>query len=137
MPDPIPTGRFNHATLNCRDVATSVTFYQNVLGFRQVKRPSFSFAGAWLFRDGLGMMLHLNEDASLPAPAADIQTRKRHLAFRVDDFEATVSLLGEHGIETVQRTLPDHGYRQIFFHDPDGNLIELGEWPSVESLVDG
>ena len=137
MPAPIPTGRFNHATLNCRDVETSVAFYQRVLGFRRVKRPSFSFAGAWLFRDGLGMMLHLNEDPSLPPQPTEIQTRKRHLAFRVDDFEAAIAQLADHRVELVQRTLPDHGYRQVFFHDPDGNLIELGEWPDVESLVEG
>jgi catechol 2,3-dioxygenase-like lactoylglutathione lyase family enzyme len=70
---PLDVGRFNHATLNCRDVPRSVAFYRDVLGFQRLKRPGFSFAGAWLYRDGLGMMLHLNEHQSAPAPAAEIQ----------------------------------------------------------------
>lgn len=135
MPSPIPTGRFNHATLNCRQVARSVDFYIGVLGFRQAPRPSFSFPGAWLYRDGLGMMLHLNEDPHFNPPRDTINSRKSHLAFRVEDIDATVDLLGEHGVECVVKTLPDHGYRQIFFLDPDGNVLELGEWPDVESLV--
>jgi catechol 2,3-dioxygenase-like lactoylglutathione lyase family enzyme len=137
MPDPIAVGRFNHATVNCRDVETSVAFYRQVLGFRRVRRPNFSFAGAWLYRDGLGMMLHLNEDDTLPAPDGELQTRKRHLAFRAEDFDAAIAKLEAHGLETVHRKLPDLGYRQVFFPDPDGNLIELGEWPNVEEIVRG
>ncbi len=135
MPEPIATGRFNHATINCRDVETSVKFYQQVLGFRRVRRPSFSFAGAWLYRDGLGMMLHLNEDATLPAPDGELRTRQRHLAFRAEDLDGAVAQLEAHGLAIVHRQLPDLGHRQVFFQDPDGNLIELGEWPDVEELV--
>jgi catechol 2,3-dioxygenase-like lactoylglutathione lyase family enzyme len=62
-------------------------------------------------------------------------TRTNHLAFRVDDYEAACRLLEMHGIETVRRVLPDHGYRQVFFYDPDENLIELGEWPVAEKMV--
>lgn len=135
MPTPLAIGRFNHATLNCRDVGRSVAFYRDLLGLRQMKRPAFSFAGAWLYRDGLGMMIHLNEIQDLPSLPDDIQTRHRHLAFRAEDFDATLADLRERGIPFVERTLPDLGYRQAFFHDPDGNIIELGEWPDVEDLI--
>jgi len=51
------------------------------------------------------------------------------------DIAGDLILLAEHGIETTERTLPDHGYRQIFFRDPDGNVIEIGEWPAVAEMV--
>ena len=42
--------------------------------------------------------------------------------------------LRDHGIEYVERVLPDYGYRQVFFRDPDGNVLELGEWPPVNEM---
>lgn len=130
MPEPIEIRRFNHAALNTRDVAKAVAFYREVLGFHEVPRPNFSFAGSWLYRDGLGMVLHLIHDASITPPYERIESRKNHLAFRAD-VDTARERLREHGIQFVERVLPDHGYRQLFFHDPDGNVVELGEWPDV------
>jgi catechol 2,3-dioxygenase-like lactoylglutathione lyase family enzyme len=130
MPDPIETQRFNHAALNTRDVSRAVAFYCEILGFHEVPRPSFSFAGSWLYRNGLGMVLHLIHDADLSPPRDRIESRKNHLAFRAD-VDIARERLREHDIQFIERVLPDHGYRQLFFHDPDGNVIELGEWPDV------
>ncbi len=135
MPAPVETGRFNHAALNTSDVARSVAFYTKVLGFYEVPRPNFSFAGSWLYSDGLGMMLHLIHDGRFVPQMSPLGTRTNHLAFRVADYEKAVEQLAQHGIEVVRRVLPDHGYRQAFFYDPDFNLIELGEWPDVEKMV--
>ena len=40
----------------------------------------------------------------------------------------------DHGLDYVERVLPDYGYRQIFFRDPDGNVLELGEWPPSNEM---
>jgi catechol 2,3-dioxygenase-like lactoylglutathione lyase family enzyme len=134
MPTPIPLARFNHAALNASDVDASIRFYTQVLGFYKVSRPGFSFAGSWLYSDGLGMMLHLiNDERFVPIATRD-NTRRNHLAFRVEDIDRTLELLAEHDIFVIERKLPDFGYRQLFIHDPDGNLIELGEWPDVEKM---
>lgn len=38
----------NHVSYVCKSLATSVKFYEDVLGFVLVKRPSsFDFEGAW------------------------------------------------------------------------------------------
>lgn len=136
MPPAIDVGPFNHAALNTRDVAASVRFYVEVLGFHEVPRPGFSFAGSWLYREGLGMMLHLIHDERFLSPQPSVETRRHHLAFRVEDFDEAKRRIAAHGVAFVERTLPDHGYRQMFFHDPDGNVIELGEWPRVETMVE-
>lgn len=76
------------------------------------------------------MVLHLIQDENFNPPRDRIESRKSHLAFRADVDSAREGLQN-HGIEFIERVLPDHGYRQLFFHDPDGNVIELGEWPNV------
>lgn len=45
---PLPLLSLNHISFVCRSVSESVNFYENVLGFVLVKRPSsFKFQGAW------------------------------------------------------------------------------------------
>lgn len=44
----VPLLALNHVSYVCKSLHTSVKFYQNVLGFVLVKRPSsFDFEGAW------------------------------------------------------------------------------------------
>jgi catechol-2,3-dioxygenase len=45
---PLPLLSLNHVSFVCRSVQESVKFYENVLGFVLIKRPSsFKFEGAW------------------------------------------------------------------------------------------
>ena len=45
---PLPLRALNHVSLCVRDVAKSAAFYQDVLGFTEVRRPScFDFDGSW------------------------------------------------------------------------------------------
>lgn len=134
MPLPLPVARFNHATLNCRDTAESVGFYTRVLGFAPAPRPGFDFAGAWLYQPGLGMTLHLIEDRGFDPPRGAISSRRSHLAFRVEDFDAAIERLAALGVESLQKRLPDLGYRQAFFLDPSGNVLEVGEWPDPDEM---
>ena len=47
--EPLPLLSLNHISLLCRSVWVSVRFYEEVLGFVLIKRPSsFNFNGAWL-----------------------------------------------------------------------------------------
>lgn len=44
----VPLLALNHVSYVCKSLPTSVKFYQDVLGFVLVKRPSsFDFEGAW------------------------------------------------------------------------------------------
>lgn len=134
-PKPVETGLMNHVALPTADPARGVRFYCEVLGFRETPRPSFSFRGAWLFRRDVGVMIHLIHDEEfLPKLDGPIDTRTNHLAIRVDDYDRAVKLLREHNVEIVERVLPDYSYRQVFFRDPDGNVLELGEWPPANEM---
>ncbi len=44
----------------------------------------------------------------------------------VDDLEAVVSGIAEHGIDPEQRDTYDEGMRKVIFRDPDGNEFGYG-----------
>ncbi len=49
-----------------------------------------------------------------------------HIAFRTDDIEAFKARLKEKGIPfSDYGAWAMNGWEQIFFHDPDGNIIEV------------
>lgn len=132
MPSPLAVESVNHLARIVEDVEKTKAFYRDVLGFREIRRPNFSFPGAWLFNYGLQIHLIRNEDEF--TKRHDISTRAAHLAFHVDDIEAAEQTLNDHGIEYRKNYVPDTGVTQIFFHDPDGCHIELGTYPAVVEL---
>ena len=127
-------GQLNHIALPTADPERAARFYCDVLGFREVPRPSFSFDGRWLYRGEVGPMIHLIHDAQHHMDTGPINTRTHHFAMQCNHIERAGNCLESLGIDYVERTLPDHGYRQLFFRDPDGHVIELGEWPDVREM---
>jgi catechol 2,3-dioxygenase-like lactoylglutathione lyase family enzyme len=134
QPPAIDTGRLNHVALPTADPERGARFYRDVLGFVETPRPSFSFRGAWLLKREVGVMIHLIHSESFREYHGPINSRTNHIAMQVSDYERVVELLAAHGVEYAERVLPDYNYRQVFFHDPDGNTLELGEWPSPEEM---
>lgn len=126
---PIPLGRMDHLALPTTDAARGERFYRDVLGFRAVPRPSFSFDGRWLVHDQVEVVIHLIHNSDFKPLPGPLNTMNGHFALQCTDIDSALEMLEQQGIEFVERRLPDHGYRQVFFRDPDGNIIELGEWP--------
>ena len=114
----------HHVAFDVDDLAAALTFYVDGLGFRELSRPDFGFAGAWL--DMGTQQLHLVE---VPGPLPP--NGGRHVALHVDDRDATIEILRSRGItvDPIPET-PGAG-RQAFLVDPAGNLIELNEPTSV------
>ena len=131
-------GPLNHVALPSANPEATAKFYCELLGFEQTPRPPFSFRGSWLWRPETKVMLHLIHDADhQPALEEPINTRTHHVAFQTSDFDQCTQRLTAHNVDYVVRVLPDYGYRQLFLRDPDGNVIELGEWPSPEIMLSG
>ena len=119
----------DHVALQTTDPVRGEQFYCNVLGFHTVPRPSFSFDGRWLMHEAVGVMLHLIHNKDFTAPSGPINSMCGHFALRCLDIDAAINTLREHSVQFVEKRLPDFGYRQLFIQDPDGNVLELGEWP--------
>jgi catechol 2,3-dioxygenase-like lactoylglutathione lyase family enzyme len=120
-----------HLAMRCRDLATSMEFYQTHLGFTVVRT----------FRDGEGnvfYMLRLGAFCLEMFQSDEPETAEllfggigpSHLAFSVDDLDAKVAELAAGGVEMGE--IIDGGFyvpglRLCFFEDPDGNRLEINE----------
>lgn len=126
MAEPLAVRSLHHIGRLTKRLEESKAFYRNVLGFREIPRPSLRFPGAWLSNYGIEM--HLIVDESIGGPEGPIGTRDNHLAFLVDDLDTVERLLGEHGIEYKINLQADTKVKQVFFRDPDGHHIEVGSY---------
>ncbi|XP_026390527.1 uncharacterized protein LOC113286018 [Papaver somniferum] len=128
---PLPLLSLNHISLLCRSLKTSIRFYQEILGFIMIKRPSsFGFDGAWLFNYGVG--IHLLKNSSIgPSDflreSRPLNPKDNHISFQCTDIGLVKRRLEEMGIEHAKATVEDSGIKvdQVFFHDPDGYMIEI------------
>ena len=131
---PLNLGAINHAALPTTDPVRGARFYCEVLGFVETPRPSFTFRGAWLLKQEARVMIHLIHDEAYREATGPLNSKLNHLAFQVADFDESVARLKSHGVEVLERILPDYNYRQAFFRDPDGNVLEIGEWPAPGNM---
>ncbi|KAF4371877.1 hypothetical protein CsatB_024697 [Cannabis sativa] len=129
----LPLLSLNHVSILCRSVWASARFYEEVLGFVLIKRPSsFKFNGAWLYNYGIG--IHLIENPSLMDEydsmdeiIRPINPKDNHISFQCTDVGLVKRRLQEMGMRYVTALVEDDGAKvdQVFFHDPDGYMIEL------------
>jgi len=129
MPEPLAPKTFHHLALPTSDPEVSTRFYKNVLGLLPIPRPNFTFGGAWLYHPGSQLQVHLIAHDSAPGPGRPIDTLAQHMALEVADLDVAEQCLKDHGIE-YHRQVNAGGFQQIFFHDPDGNLVEVGVYPA-------
>ncbi|GMH04504.1 hypothetical protein Nepgr_006344 [Nepenthes gracilis] len=129
MDNPLRITSLNHVSIVCRSLDKSLDFYQNVLGFISIRRPgSFNFDGAWLFNYGMGIHLLQSEDPdSMPSPTGDINPKDNHISFQCESVANVEKKLKEMKMEYVKSRVEEGGIAvdQLFFHDPDGLMIEI------------
>jgi catechol 2,3-dioxygenase-like lactoylglutathione lyase family enzyme len=134
MPDPLPIQTVHHIARVTHDLDASLAFYRDVLGFRPIQRPNFSFPGAWLYN--YGVQIHLIATAKGRPRERELETRADHVALHVADVEPVETLLKAHGIPYRRNYVADTDVTQIFFLDPDGNHIEIGTYPPAREMSD-
>jgi catechol 2,3-dioxygenase-like lactoylglutathione lyase family enzyme len=132
--------RLNHAVLFVRDVARSVAFYRDVLGFEPIATMDGMRGAAFLRAPestndhDLGLF-ELGPNAG-PSGAGRSTVGLYHLAWEVDtlaDLERIAAKLAEHDA-LVGAT--NHGTtKSLYAHDPDGLEFEVA-WVVPADLLD-
>ncbi len=117
--------KLDHVALLVKDVGRSCRFYAQVLGLREIPRPSnIDNAGAWLTNNEHSFEVHLISEANELARGFGT-----HVAFEVINLEATIQHLHALHVEIVGGPRPrDDGVQQLYICDPDGYMIELFVW---------
>ncbi|KAI9110260.1 hypothetical protein K1719_018702 [Acacia pycnantha] len=126
--NPLHLKSVNHISLVCKSVEESIDFYQNVLGFFPIRRPgSFDFDGAWLFGFGIGIHLLQAEDPDNLPKKTLINPKDNHISFQCESMGGVEKKLREMEMAYVRSMVEEGGVQvdQLFFHDPDGFMIEI------------
>ncbi|KAH9606029.1 hypothetical protein KSS87_021046 [Heliosperma pusillum] len=131
----LPLLSLNHVSYVCKSLADSVRFYVDVLGFGLIKRPSsFQFEGAWLYNYGIG--IHLLESNNHQRKTSKINPKENHISFQCSDMNLVIKKLETMGIEYVTAQVEEGGIKvdQLFFHDPDGYMVEICNCDNIPIL---
>ena len=121
----------HHVAIICANYPRSKAFYVDILGLRIIaenyrpKRDSFKLDLA--LPDG--SQIELFSFPGRPArPSYPEAQGLRHLAFAVEDIEAAVVALQQHGLCVEAVRVDEYtGKKYTFFSDPDGLPLEIYE----------
>ena len=125
----------HHINLSTQDVKKLETFYKDIL-FLDTQSDDLptlekkkGYSGDVSFVGDGKVQMHLaQQDLSVNFKTGHYinPVEKGHIAYRTDDIEAFKNHLKEHNIEfTDWGDIGVSGWHQIFFYDPDGNIIEV------------
>jgi catechol 2,3-dioxygenase-like lactoylglutathione lyase family enzyme len=144
--------RIDHINLVVNDLPTMIRFYRDVLGL-QVSRQA-TISGSWIeavtgladvvadvvfleMPEGpsIELLYYRTPQGSRPHELSRANTLGlRHFAFRVRDIDTMVANMKASGVQflgelqqvpAAQVDYADVRKRLIYFHDPEGNLLEL------------
>jgi catechol 2,3-dioxygenase-like lactoylglutathione lyase family enzyme len=121
--------RFGHAAIRVRDLSVAESFYGSLLGFAVAHR--YPDDNEVIFRVGNDDQLLVQAVGRQAAKADPALPGLHHIAFVVAGGEPGLQRMRERleQNDVAYRTL-DHGdHRSVYFHDPDGNQVELYHAP--------
>jgi catechol 2,3-dioxygenase-like lactoylglutathione lyase family enzyme len=116
------------------DVDAAIAFYCRRLGFEEVMHPAPTFA--MLSRGDLRLVLSApgggpGGGAAMPDGTVPTPGGWNRFQLEVDDIEATVADLREHGARFRNDIVDGVGGKQILLQDPSGNVIELFQFAAA------
>ncbi len=127
--------KLHHVNFCTTNVSGMTEFYRTVLGLENepslqaTRVVSQGYAGNVGFVTDGHTQIHLAEKdlgVTFRTGQAINPLERGHVAFRTDDLEAFKRHLEEKGIPySDYGAWAMNGWEQIFFYDPDGNIIEV------------
>ena len=127
---------FNHIALTCKDPEAVERFYATHLGFRRARVLPLGEKQIVFLRNGDIYLELFAADAPEPMPAGigdgPHHPGVRHIAFKVEDLDATLDALGEEVKRRITLGPLDFGafipnWRTVWLADPEGNIVEISQ----------
>jgi len=115
----------HHVAVCVTDLQRAKRFYGEVLGLQEIHRPRLGVDGAWYGLENGQLHLIVHPPTRTLRGTRDIDAADGHLALRISDYERAATHLKAHGVELLQRPQNATPWKQLYFTDPDGNVIEL------------
>jgi glyoxylase I family protein len=100
-------------------------WYVQHLGFR----INYEYAGNYFVKAPDGSMLEIIPSEGERPQQGMKDPGLRHLAIKVDDFDASHRELQSQGVHFLTEPYSNQGNRLVFFADADGNFLHLIERP--------
>jgi lactoylglutathione lyase len=125
-----------HTRMRVSDMDQTIAFYTKVLGLEVLERK-VSPRGSHLAFLRVPNSEELIELCSFP-PSGPVKVQEDlvHLAFQVENLDATIAALQQQGIRiTDGPTKTSSGSRFVFIDAPDGYEVELIERPDGVQIV--
>jgi glyoxylase I family protein len=125
---------FAHVALNCKDPLATELFYTRHFGFHRARVIPVGDTQIVFIRCG-GVCLELFQSQG-PSPTDCPQkdgpgyTGVRHIAFQVENVDATLQAMGDDAQITLGPLSFDDfipGWRTVWLTDPDGNIVEISQ----------
>lgn len=120
---------FHHLSMSVRDLAKSIDFYTEALGFVEKVSWGKDPKRTVLLDTGDGNYFEISQADS---PQDFEEGVFKHIALRVDDCKAAIELARKAGAEVTMETRdidlssePSIPIRIAFFKGPDGEIVEL------------
>lgn len=125
---------FSHIALSCADPLATERWYTKHFGFARARVIPLGEEQIVFLKAG-SVYLELFQAkgaAPIPPPENDgpAYPALRHIAFQVQDVDATLSSMGEEAKVTLgpfgfDAFIP--GWRTVWVADPDGNIVEISQ----------
>lgn len=125
----------HHVNFATENVSRMDSFYEDVMGLGEEKNglpvleKNKGYAGDVAFRTDGNIQFHLaKKDMEVGFRTGKIvnPVERGHIAFRTDDLEAFKKHLDAKGVPYSDfENIAVEGWHQIFFYDPDGNVVEV------------
>lgn len=123
--------KVHHVAIICSDYERSLNFYTDILGLRVLAEHYREDRKSYKTDLGIGdnyVVELFSFPSPPPRPSRPEAAGLRHLAFEVDDIEASVAELEAKNIPHEEIRIDGYtSKRFVFFQDPDGLPIEFYE----------
>ena len=119
----------DHINIRTPDLQAITAFYRDVLGLEVGPRPPFGAPGSWMYAGG-HPIVHISMQSGEPMSG---NSQIDHIAFSATNLAATLEQLRQHKLAYRCVVVPESEVRQVFFHDLDGNKLELDFAPSEQA----